>query len=346
MLRANALGDYLMALPALHGLREAYPQARIVLIGAPWHARTVAARPGPIDEVLVLPWVPGLAGLSAQAPAGDRLPAFLDLVRRRRFDLAVQLHGGGGASNPLVRSFGARLTVGLRAPGAEPLDRWVPYRFYQSETVRALEVMALVGARAPVAPVRFAVTDTDRDRAAPHLPAGPGPLVALHPGATDGRRRWPAERFALLAEALADRGATVLVTGSAAEAGLVSRVVDAVRAPVLPVVGAVDIGGLAALYERCALVVSNDTGPRHLAEAVGTPTVGLYWCGNAITAAPATRSIHRVLLSWTLHCPECGADCTRDLYQHRPGTGCSHRCSFLTDIPLPEVLTEATDLLP
>lgn len=110
-------------------------------------------------------------------------------------------------------------------------------------------------------------------------------------------------------------------------------------------VGAFDLGGLAACYERRALVVSNDTGPRHLAEAVGTPMVALFWCGNAIDAGPATRSAHRVLLSWTLHCPECGADCTRDLYPHRRGDGCAHRCSFVADIPLAEVIAESADLL-
>ncbi|HEX2299937.1 MAG TPA: glycosyltransferase family 9 protein, partial [Pseudonocardiaceae bacterium] len=121
--------------------------------------------------------------------------------------------------------------------------------------------------------------------------------------------------------------------------------IDGMRAPARAVVGELDLGGLAALYERCALVVSNDTGPRHLAQAVGTPTVGLFWCGNAITAAPATRSAHRALLSWTLQCPECGTDCTRDLYQHRPGAGCAHRCSFVADIPLAEVVAESVDLL-
>ncbi|HEX2299505.1 MAG TPA: glycosyltransferase family 9 protein [Pseudonocardiaceae bacterium] len=346
VLRANAVGDYLLSLPALHGLREAYPQARIVLAGAPWHARTLSCRPGPVDEVVVLPTVPRLAGLAPDAPPGEQLPAFLAEMRRRRFDLAVQLHGGGAAANPLVREFGARLTAGLRARDAAPLDRWVPYRFYQPEVARALEVVALVGARHPVDPVRFAVTAADRAKTGPYLPTSNGtPLVALHPGASDERRRWPAERFAALGDALAACGAAVLVTGTAAETDLVTTVTGRMRAAALPLAGAFDLGGLAACYERCALVVSNDTGPRHLAEAVGTPTVGLFWCGNAINAAPATRSAHRVLLSWTLQCPQCGADCTRDLYPHRHGDGCTHRCSFVTDIPVAEAIAESVDLL-
>lgn len=355
VLRANALGDYLMSLPALHALREAYPGAEITLVGAPWQARTLPGRPGPVDEVLVLPRVPGLAGLQSDAPPVDELPAFLDAVRERRVDLAVQLHGGGRASNPLVRAFGARLTAGLRAPDAEPLDRWVAYRYYQSEAARALEVVGLVGAVPPAEPPRFSVTDADREQvlgllssAAPDRGAGQGAadrVVALHPGATDQRRRWPPERFAELGDALADQGCAVVLTGVGAEAALVDQVIDGMRAPARSLVGALDIGGLAALYACCALVVSNDTGPLHLAQAVGAPTIGLFWCGNAITAATSTRGRHRVLLSWTLHCPQCATDCTRDLYPHRPGEGCEHRCSFLTDIPVAEAVEEAVDLL-
>ncbi len=376
VLRANALGDYLMSLPALHALCDAYPGAEITLVGAPWHARTLPGRPGPVDEVLVLPRVPELAGLQSDAPPADELPAFLDAVRERSVDVAVQLHGGGRASNPLVRAFGARLTAGLRAPDAEPLDRWVAYRYYQAEAARALEVVGLVGAVPPAEPPRFSVTDADREQALVLLSslssgarhgtvtghkganlrrygsltrtpdrAVAERVVALHPGATDERRRWPPERFAELGDALADQGCTVILTGVGAEAALVHQVIVGMRAPAHALVGALDIGGLAALYAYCALVVSNDTGPLHLAQAVGTPTIGLFWCGNAINAAASTRGRHRVLLSWTLHCPECGADCTRDLYPHRPGEGCEHSCSFLTDIPVAEAVEEAVDLL-
>lgn len=345
VLRANAVGDYLMSLPALHALRAAYPDATVVLVGAPWHAAFLAGRPGPVDEVVVLPAVPGMGGVQPDAPPAERLREVLAALRERQFDLAVQLHGGGAQSNPVVRDFGARHTVGLRAPGAQALDRWAPYRYYQSEVARSLEVVALVGATAQGGEPELAVTEADRAEARRVLGAGEAPLVALHPGAADERRRWPAERFAALADVLAADGTRVMVTGSAGEADLVQEVVSGAAGPVTGLAGALGLGGLAGLYSRCALVVSNDTGPRHLGQAVGAPTLGLFWCGNAINAAPATRSRHRVLLSWTLHCPQCGADCTRDLYPHRPGDGCGHRPSFLADIPLEEAVEEARDLL-
>src|SRR5690606_31490844 len=190
-----------------------------------------------------------------------------------------------------VRRTGARITAGLRTPDAEPLDRWVPYVYYQHEILRYLEVAALVGARPAGTPEpRLAVTDADRAELARVLGAPPPGLVAIHPGASDPRRRWPAERFAKVADGL---GRPVVVTGTRDERDVVDRVVAAMRRPARAVVDELSVGGLAALYAACDLVIANDTGPRHLAAAVGTPTVGIYWCGNLINAGPLTRARHR-----------------------------------------------------
>jgi ADP-heptose:LPS heptosyltransferase len=109
--------------------------------------------------------------------------------------------------------------------------------------------------------------------------------------------------------------------------------------------GRTDLGTLAAVLQRCAAVVGNDSGPLHLAQAAGAATVGLYWCGNAINAAPMTRSWHRPLLSWTVQCAVCGVDTSTAGFPHRPGEGCTHRPSFLDQIPVVEVLEEALDLV-
>ncbi len=342
VVRANALGDYVFALPALDALRATYPLAEIVLLGAPWHARFLTGRPGPVDRVVELPPLPGI-----RAP-GDADPApFLAAMRAERFDLAVQMHGGGRYTNPLVAALGARITAGLRAEDAPPLDRWLRYVYYQPEVFRYLELVGLVGAR-PVGyrPV-LTPTDDDRKEAAAVVPDGDRPLAVLHPGATDNRRRWPAQRFSAVGDALADV-ADVLVTGTGAERALVERVVAGMRRPGRPLVDALSLGGLAGLLARAGVVVSNDTGPVHLAEAVGAPTVGLYWVGNLINGAPADRARHRPLISWTIHCPECGADCTRDLYPARRAgdrAGCPHSPSFVADIATVEVVDAARELL-
>ncbi|MEV7329527.1 glycosyltransferase family 9 protein [Micromonospora sp. NPDC093244] len=345
VLRANALGDFVFALPALDALRAAYPSAEIVLLGAPWHVKLWQDRPGPVDRVLVVPPAPGIRTPESGEPESS-IDDFVAAAVGEDFDIAVQIHGGGANSNPFVSRLGARLTVGLRADDAPPLDRCLPYIYYQHEVIRYLEVVGLVGAPATTIVPTLAVTDDDRAEAARVLGPADRARVALHPGATDTRRRWPAERFAEVARALHDDGYEVLVTGTPAEQEVVDRVVAAAGVPVRPQVGTFSLGGLVGCYADCALVVSNDTGPVHLAAAVGTPTVGIFWVGNLITTANPLRGRHRPISSWMVHCPVCGVDCTPGIYPHRPGDGeCPHRDSFVTDVPVVEVLEAARDLL-
>jgi ADP-heptose:LPS heptosyltransferase len=361
VLRANAVGDFVFALPALSALRAAYPAAEITLLGAPWHARFLRDRPGPVDRVVVVPPLPGIrdpaageaAGEAAgieTAPAGSAeapstRAAFFTRAMAYRFDLAIQLHGGGRHSNPFVAGLGARLTCGLRSADAPPLDRWVRYIYYQPEVFRYLEVVELVGAAPVTYRPQLQLTGPDRDEVERLLGAPDRPRVVLHPGATDSRRRWPMERFSMVGDALAQAGAQVLVTGVAAERDLVEGVVAGMRRPARALVDEVSLGGLAALFSTCAVVVGNDSGPVHLAEAVGAGTVGLYWIGNFINGAPAARQRHRPMISWRLNCAECGRDCTRDLYPARPGEGCAHQLSFVDDIPAEEVREAALELM-
>ena len=71
---------------------------------------------------------------------------FFEAMRQEHFDLALQIHGGGRYSNPFLLNLGAKVTVGLKTPDAVPLDRWIPYIYFQSEILRYLEVVSLVGA--------------------------------------------------------------------------------------------------------------------------------------------------------------------------------------------------------
>jgi ADP-heptose:LPS heptosyltransferase len=256
----------------------------------------------------------------------------------------VQLHGGGAVSNPLVRALGARWSIGLQAEDAAPLDATVPYRYYQSEVFRFLEVVALVGAQGPPEYPELAVSEQECDAAAELLRGG-GPWVALHAGAGDPRRRWAPQRFAGVADRLAAAGLRPVLVGSAADGPASATVRSHATTPLLDLTGRTDLGTLVAVLRRCAVVVANDSGPLHLARAVGPATVGLYWCGNAINAAPMLRTRHRPLLSWTVHCPVCGVDTSTAGFPLRPGDGCAHRPSFLGQIPVAEVLEEAVDLV-
>ena len=335
VLRANGLGDLLFAVPALEALRAAYPAAEIVLLARGWHAEFVPGRVPTVDRVVVVPFAQGVWSPPGRPDDPEELDRFFAAMGEERFDLALQLHGGGRYSNPFVRRLGARVTAGLQAPDAEPLDRGVPYVYYQSEVFRLLEVAAAVGAPAVGVEPRLALLDGDRLEAAERL-GDAAPLVALHPGATDGRRRWPPERFAAVGDALASSGARVVVTGAAEESELVEEVVGRMDGRARSLAGELSTGGLAAVLARSAVVVSNDSGPLHLAAAVGAATVGVFWCGNLINAGPLTRARHRPAISWRLTCPTCATNCI---------TGsCEHDDSFVADVALEEVRASALDL--
>lgn len=338
VLRANAIGDLMFAMPALEALRAAYPEAEIVLLGKPWHARFLGERPSPVDRVIVVPPSRGVtepdtfAGEDARET--DRF--FAEMVAEE-FDIAVQIHGGGRYSNPFVRRLGARLTAGLRTPDAEPLDRNVPYLYYHPEVLRYLEVVSLVGAPMVTLEPRIAVTEADMAESCRVVPSSGRPIVTIHPGASDPRRRWPVGKFAAVGDALAAAGAEVVVVGTEPERELIEGVAGAMRAEAQPLCSALSLGGLVGLLARSRVLVANDSGPMHLARAAGTATAAVYWCGNLIAAGPPTRLRHRPAISWRLTCPECGLDCTKG--------ECYHRASFVAEVPVEEVRDAALELL-
>jgi ADP-heptose:LPS heptosyltransferase len=333
--RPNAVGDFIFALPALHAFRRTYPEAKIVYLGKPWHADFLRDRPGPVDAVAIVPRCPGI-GAPPDIDPGP-MHAFVDAMRAEAFDLAIQMYGGGGHANPLVRRFGARLALGMKAAGAEPLDRWVSYAPLQNRRLQLLEVAALAGARGSLDGNELQVTESDRREAAHAVPETlHAPLVVLQPAASDARRHWPAPRFAAVADCLAQAGAVIAVNATAAEAPVAHAVIAAMRYPAIDLSGRLSLSGLCGLFERTALLVSNDTGPLHLALAIGTPAVGIYWRNNLFESAPLLQDWHRAALSTRVHCPVCGAE--------NLVTRCEHDVSFVDDVTLDEVTALALDL--
>jgi ADP-heptose:LPS heptosyltransferase len=339
VLRGGGLGDLVFAVPALRALAAHFPAAEIVVIGHRWQSDVVGKPRGPVDEVIDLPRpvVEWLAG-GAVPPELDDLIGQLE----GRFDLVVQLHGGGARSNLLISRLGAARTIGLRADGAPPLDATVPYRYWQSEVMRDLEVVGLVGAE-PVeieprlAPAAIDVVDAQRVlRHVAGVQGGSERVVVLAPGATDLRRVWPPECFGEVARALADDGRRVVVVGTPPERRLADAIV-AVAPDTVDLVGRLTLPELAGLLCDAALIVANDSGPLHLAAAVGTPAVGLFWCGNLINAGRAFRARYHPLLSWRLDCPVCGANTMTDR--------CAHEASFVADIKTETVIDAARQVI-
>ncbi|QAB18123.1 glycosyltransferase family 9 protein [Leucobacter muris] len=349
VLRAGGLGDLLFALPAIRALAVAYPDAEVTLLGTRLAAELLQRRGGAPHRVVQLPRVPGV-GADPDERVDDRaIASFLAQQRAEGYDLAAQMHGGGRFSNPFLLELGARCTIGARTPDAAPLDRGIDYVAAQHEVMRWLEVAGLVGAPPVELEPEVGVSEIERELGLAFRGQADRPLVAMHPGATDPRRRWPIESFAELAAALACDGVRVVLLGSADdERRLCGHIVDALglEASVAGLVedasGRLPMPELVGLLSAADVMVGNDSGPRHLAQAVGTRTASVFWCGNMLSAGPLGRQHHRAQISWTTRCPVCGADCTPERVAE---WRCEHDVSFVGDVPVDAVLADVRDLL-
>ncbi len=340
VLRGGGLGDLMFAMPAIAALKARYPDAEITLLGMPGHTALLEGRPGPVSSVLELPFSPGVRPGGEDPEALERFFAGV----RGSFDLAVQLHGGGRNSNPFLLRLEARHTIGTRTPDAVGLERTIPYVYYQHEVFRALEVVGLAGAVPVDLEPRVQVVPEEVERAA--RLTGRRAVIALHPGATDPRRRWPSSSFADVAVRAATDGCEVLVVGDATDAATADDIVRLAleRNPagdVRSLAGRLSLGELAGVLNRSAVMVGNDSGPRHLAQAVGTPTVGVYWIGNVINAGAMGRTLHRMHFSWVTHCPVCGVDVTKVGWT---AERCEHDDSFVATVQPDAVYADVAEL--
>jgi ADP-heptose:LPS heptosyltransferase len=345
VLRGGGLGDLMFAMPAIEALAAAYPEARITLLGTPTARVLLAGRTDAVHAVEELPVSPGVRDGGEGAPDAEDFFARL----HGRFDLAVQLHGGGRNSNPFLLRLGATHSIGTATEDATPTERWVRYVYYQHEVLRALEVVGLAGAGPVTLDPRLTVTDAERSAVRERLGVT-GRLVAMHPGATDPRRRWSPDRFAAVAVARLQAGDDVVLVGDdsdrPAATAIRASVSEAVR-PEVParlhdLTGTLPLSELPAVLGAADVMVGDDSGPRHLAVAVGTPTVGVFWFGNVINAGPLDRGRHRVLMSFVTRCPVCGVDVTQVGWTAQR---CDHDPSFVDEITPDRVLADVADLL-
>ncbi|WP_322102219.1 glycosyltransferase family 9 protein [Paraburkholderia sp. J41] len=300
--RALQLGDMLCSVPAFRALRAAYPHARIALVGLPWARTFVARYPALLDEFIAFP---GARGFPEQPEDERDLPAFLDAMCERRFDLAIQLHGSGGVANTLVRGFGARAMSGFMQPRETPPPGcFIAWPDDLPEPLRYLALMRAMGIRGTAVrddTLWFPLHDTDRDECAAvieHHALDPARLVLVHPGSQLPSRRWPAERFAAVADALAAEGWQIAVTGTEGEREITAGVLGAMTQPAQHLAGETSLGALAALVEQARLVVCNDTGLSHVAAAMRTPSVVVASGSDTRRWAPLDHARHRVVADW------------------------------------------------
>jgi ADP-heptose:LPS heptosyltransferase len=293
--RALQLGGMLSAVPALRALRRAWPDAHVALVGLPW-ASEFADRYGHyIDEFIAFAGHPDLPELTA---ARVEVDAFGAMMRGRAFDLAVQMHGAGSITNPIVESFGARRTAGFHPPEERaPGPLFIPCPEQEPERVRLLMLAEHLGAPQTSDALEFPLRAGDHVGAAALRDAFHiiRPYVCVHPGARAEGRRWPAARFAAVADALAAQGFAIAITGSETERGIAGQVAAAMHHPASNIAGRTDLGTMAALLASSSLVICNDTGVSHLADALRVPSVVVFSGSDAARWAPADRSLHRVV---------------------------------------------------
>ena len=295
--RALFLGDLLCTVPAFRALRQGFPDAEITLIGLPW-ARAFVDRMPYLDHFCEFPGYSGIEEVPYDPAATER---FLAAARAARYDLAFQMHGDGSVSNGFVAELGARRTVGYRRADDDRLDLGLLHEPEEHEVLRWLRLVGSLGIAGGDPRLEFPTSPAERRRAAKLLRAAdgagaPGPLVGLHPGAKDPARRWPPERWAALADALAlDYDARIVLTGGDAERPITAAVKAAMRSPALDLAGQTGLGEFAAAIARLDLLVSNDTGASHIAAATRTPSVILFGPSRPHGWAPLDRERHRVV---------------------------------------------------
>jgi ADP-heptose:LPS heptosyltransferase len=303
--RALVLGDMICATPALRALRLRFPQAHITLVGLPW-AQEWAARQPCIDDFMAFPGHPSL-------PEGKVTPGawpdFIAYMRAKSFDLAVQLHGSGGISNGIVSQLGARHVAAFHEPGVEAPEPALGALWPRQgrETERLLVLVDALGRPAPVPQpanrlaLDFPLTPVERTQAAgllaEHGLPGGRAYVCLHPGSQLPSRRWPVERFAEVADALAERGHAIVITGIQSEALLAAALQGAMKKAAVNLVGQTTLWELGAVIEGARLLVCNDTGVSHVAAALGTPSVVVSSGADVSRWAPADELRHAVLWS-------------------------------------------------
>jgi ADP-heptose:LPS heptosyltransferase len=288
------LGDFLCIVPALRSLRAALPQAKISLIGLPQTQALVQRFSHYLDELLIFPGYPGLPEQTPQVP---EFPAFLAAVQQRQFDLAIQMQGSGVLTNPITALLGAKHNAGFFLADhycPDPI-RFLPYPSHESEVRRYLRLLTFLGIPAQGETLEFPLHAIDIQALEAIKAIHPlRRYICIHPGASVVSRRWSPQQFAIVADALTQRGFQVVLTGSASEQPLTQTVAKLMRTPALNLAGCTDLGALARLIQQSHLLICNDTGVAHLAVALQTPSVVIFKSSEVERWAPLDRLRHRV----------------------------------------------------
>jgi lipopolysaccharide heptosyltransferase II len=288
-IRLDSLGDVLMCTPAIRAVKQSRAGRSVTLLTS--HSGAAAAPfIAEIDAVIeyAAPWMKSSTPHQAALDA-----ALVQALAERRFDAAVIFSSYSQSALPgalLCYLAGIPLRLGhCRENPYQMLSDWIPEpepeALLRHEVRRQLDLVASVGCRADSARLSFAVRDSDLETVRRQLAKAGidarGPWILLHPGASAPSRRYPPGHWSEAIGQLAERvGVPMVLTGDALEAPLIDQIREACGMAVHSLAGELDLGQLGAAIKLAAVVVSNNTGPAHMAAAIGTPLVDLYALTN------------------------------------------------------------------
>ncbi len=269
VIKPSSLGDIIHALPAVGAVRRHFKEAHIAWLVKPAWAQILTEHPF-IDEVIAVPF------------RWRGLPQLRQAIRQRPFDLVVDLQG-------LFRSAAlGYLTGAARRIGLAEAREGAPFFYTDSVTTpkrvvhaveRCLHVAIALGADPE--PIQFglpkteaATAEVDRFMETAGLSA---PFVLLHPAARWENKRWPPERFAQVGDGLLQAGKVPVFTGGSGDHDAIRQILSIMeRGGGVNGAGRLSLPGLAELQRRALYFIGNDSGPMHLAAAVGTKVVALF----------------------------------------------------------------------
>ncbi|NOZ50970.1 MAG: glycosyltransferase family 9 protein [Chloroflexi bacterium] len=340
LLRPDHLGDLLFLAPAAHWLRQQLPHAHITLAIGPWGRPALPALQGSFDEMLEVSFPAFERGeRTGWARRWSQIAVLGRQWRRLNFDTALVFRPDHWWGAMVCAVAGIPRRWGFDTPETTPwLSRALAYPHEHAAASNLRLVQCLTDADLDLEvrhqPLRFEI-DADLRQQAHDMLANLAhrpdhPLVIIHPGAGAAVKLWPPEQWGQVARQMGEQGATVLITGGPGEEALTAQVASsAPRA--LDLGGRTSFGLLAALMQQACLVMGVDSGPLHLATAVGTTTVHLYGPADAVRYGPWGDPARHIVLRSNWQCAPCQKLDWTDVEAH----GC------VRDIPVASVLAAA-----
>lgn len=306
--KLDHLGDVILATPAFSNLRQAYPNAELHALTGTW-SRVVLARHPDICNIFEYN-SPAFCRSGKPTSLREAFRLYREL-RRQKYDLVVELRGDWRTTwFSLLRLTPYRLSrAALQIENKLGLARFSGTH----ETTRNLDLLKHAGIPTPIQTATFSVTTADEKWASDFLGSHKVdkryPLVAIHPGSPIPLKRWHPERYAELADWLiARKGTQILFLGVKDEVPIVTEIQRRMQGTSINIAGETTLTQLASILHTCNVFIGNDSGPMHLAAAVGTPTIGLYGPGDPTRFAPIGATCQTIRRK--LDCPPCfGTTC-------------------------------------